>query len=76
MHVTSEEGEFLYKKKATVQYENAEQEMEKNSVQMVEARPDLTVCGLYVVADPYKTVEITIHHLDVACESGGLMAVS
>lgn len=37
--------------------------------------PSMAVCGLYVVTDPDKYVEITIKYLNVNCESGGLMAV-
>lgn len=37
--------------------------------------PSMVVCGLYVVTDPEKLVEITIKMMDVSCESGGLMAV-
>lgn len=72
MHVTSEEGLFVFKK--TAQFET-DSETQVNSVQMVQASPDLTVCGLYVVSDPYKVAEITVKHMDIPCESGGLMAV-
>lgn len=36
---------------------------------------DDTVCGLYVLTDPDKLVEISIKYLDVNCDSGGLIAV-
>lgn len=35
----------------------------------------ITTCGLYIVTDPNKVVEISIKYLDVNCESGALMAV-
>lgn len=37
--------------------------------------PSPTVCGLYVVTDPNKVVEISMKFLDVSCDSGALMAV-
>lgn len=74
MHVTSEEGDFLYKK--TMAYES-EHDTHPNSVQMVPIDdPATAVCGFYVVADPYKTVEISFNHLDASCESGALLGVS
>lgn len=33
------------------------------------------VCGLYIVADPDKTVEISIKYLDAPCDTGALLAV-
>lgn len=70
MHVTTEEGDFVFKK--IPHLGRAENEKEMN---MVDVENPMTVCGLYVVGQPDKLVEITIKHLDVNCESGGLMAV-
>lgn len=72
MHVASEEGDFLFKKSSAAMV--PEHDHHPNSVQMV-PMADPTVCGFYVVADPYKTVEISFHHLDASCESGALLGV-
>lgn len=70
MHVTSEEGDFFYKKVphliSSLQH----------GINIVDSVSPMAVCGLYVVTDPDKIVEISIKHLDVECESGGLMGVS
>lgn len=34
------------------------------------------VCGLYIVGDPDKIVEISIKYLDASCDSGALLAVN
>lgn len=75
MYVTSEEGEFIYKKTSMAMAYESDQDNHGNSVQMVPLG-DTTVCGFYVVADPYKTVEISFNHLDASCESGSLLGVS
>lgn len=36
---------------------------------------DPSTCGLYVVTDPNKVVEISMKYLDVNCDTGALMAV-
>lgn len=69
MHVASEEGDYAYKKIERPALEKREH----NMVEVVD--PDMSVCGLYVVTDPDKIVEITIKYLDVNCDTGGLMAV-
>lgn len=74
MHVTSEEGEFVYKKTSLAMAFDSDQELNGNSVQMSPIE-DATVCGLYVVAGPYKTVEITVNQLDASCKSGALLGV-
>lgn len=33
-----------------------------------------TVCGLYIMTDPTKIVEISIKYLDASCDSGALLA--
>lgn len=63
MHVASEEGDYSFKK---VLHLN-----ERENAQL-----DSTVCGLYILTDPDKFVEISIKYLDVNCASGGLMAVN
>lgn len=75
MHVTSEEGEFIFKKNAMTMVYESELAANENSVQMVPEK-DSAVCGFYVVADPYKTVEISFNHLDATCDSGALLGVS
>lgn len=72
MFIASEEGEYIYKR-SSAPFE-AEHASHPNSVQLVSV-PDPSVCGLYVVADPYKTVEISFNHLDASCESGALLGV-
>lgn len=62
MHVASEEGDYAFKK---VLHRN----------QRVNKQIDTTVCGLYILTDPDKIVEISIKYLDVNCNAGGLMAV-
>lgn len=69
MHVTSDEGDYAFKKVI-------EPSLAKRSHNLVEVvDPDMTVCGLYVVTDPDKYVEISIKYMDVDCDTGGLMAV-
>jgi len=71
MYVTSEEGDFFYEK---MPHLIPILHPGMNAIEQVQ--PSLTVCGLYVVTDPDKVVEISVQYLDVHCESGGLMAVS
>lgn len=35
-----------------------------------------TVCGIYMITDPDKIIQITFNYLDVPCENEGLVAVS
>lgn len=65
MHVASEEGDYSFKKVVHLRDRVAP------SVQRI----DTTVCGLYVLTDPDKIVEISIKYMDVNCDAGGLMAV-
>ncbi|KAJ6646670.1 Corticotropin-releasing factor-binding protein [Pseudolycoriella hygida] len=69
MHVTSEEGSYAFKKSPQPAMSQTHQELG-----LAEEGTEMTVCGLYVVADPNKIVEITIKYMNVNCESGGLMA--
>lgn len=32
-------------------------------------------CGLYLITDPERQVEIEITHIDVSCDAGGLISV-
>lgn len=63
MHVASEEGDYSFKKVLHLG-------------ERVTQHIDSTVCGLYVLTDPDKIVEISIKYLDVNCNAGGLMAVT
>lgn len=63
MHVTSEEGDFKFR---TVPSNLIEDDEGLNSA----------VCGLYVISEPDKVVEIVVKNYDVSCVSGGLMGVS
>ena len=33
-------------------------------------------CGLFLITDPERQVEIEMLHMDVSCEEGGLISVS
>ncbi|XP_013138839.1 PREDICTED: corticotropin-releasing factor-binding protein [Papilio polytes] len=33
-----------------------------------------TVCGIYMITDPDKKIQVTFNYLDVPCENGGLVA--
>lgn len=69
MHVTSDEGDYAFKKVT-------QPTLNKRDHNIVEVHsPDMSVCGLYVVTDPDKYIEITIKYLDINCDTGGLMAV-
>lgn len=88
MHVTSEEGDYTFSKAshhhlldvataaASRPHRSSSGHDEiANLHETDDATPSMAVCGLYVVTDPDKFVEITIKYLNVNCESGGLMAV-
>lgn len=88
MHVTSEEGDFSFSKtshhhlmdvaaSAALRPHRSSSGHDEiaNSHETDDTTPSMAVCGLYVVTDPDKFVEITIKYLNVNCESGGLMAV-
>lgn len=32
-------------------------------------------CGLYLITDPGRRIEIELTHLDVSCQDGGLLSV-
>lgn len=36
----------------------------------------LTTCGLYIITDPNKIIEISIKYLDANCGTGNLLAVN
>lgn len=44
----------------------------KKVLNLEESTP--TVCGLYIVTDPDKIVEISIKYLDASCDTGALLA--
>lgn len=77
MHVTSEEGNYSFKRNpphaipSIVRRNDFVEKLDDDD----SVTPSMAVCGLYVVTDPGKLIEITIKKLDVSCESGGLMAV-
>lgn len=35
-----------------------------------------TTCGLYLITDPERQIEIELLHVDVSCEDGGLISVN
>lgn len=67
MHVAMKEGDYYYEKTPRRLNEPEESEDVLKSA--------MNVCGLYVVTDPDKLVEITINKMDVNCDAGGLMGV-
>lgn len=81
MHVTSEEGDYSFTKEPPSPHQMmdtsapSEHESDYNLLETSDVASESTVCGLYVVTDPDKDVEITITYLNIDCESGGLMAV-
>lgn len=84
MHVTSEEGDYSFSKAshhhlmdvaAAASSRPHRSDEIPNLHEIEDTTPSMAVCGLYVVTDPDKFVEITIKYLNVNCESGGLMAV-
>lgn len=38
--------------------------------------PSASACGLYILTDPTKVVEISIKYLDANCDTGALLAVN
>ena len=38
--------------------------------------PPGTTCGLFLITDPERQIEIELLHVDVSCEDGGLVSVS
>jgi hypothetical protein len=71
MYVTSEEGDFIYRKHGKLASKTPQ------GVKILEMDvADPTVCGVYFITDPNKVVEVTVKYLDVSCEFGGLVGVS
>lgn len=70
MHVTSEDGEFIYQKTPRQLEQN-----HHNNPELIESESPMTVCGIYLVTDPDKIIEISIKQMSVSCEQGGLLAV-
>ena len=60
MMVTSKEGLFHY----------------KSSPKSDGDVPSGSTCGLYLITDPERQIEIEMLHMDVSCEDGGLVSVS
>ncbi|XP_055636530.1 corticotropin-releasing factor-binding protein [Toxorhynchites rutilus septentrionalis] len=70
MHVTSEEGEFYFKKTAPI----VSTPKHGRLIDVMSVAPSMEVCGLYFVTDPDKIVEVSVKYMDVNCETGGLMS--
>ncbi|GBP75959.1 hypothetical protein EVAR_54612_1 [Eumeta japonica] len=34
-----------------------------------------TVCGIYMIADPDKRIQVSFNYIDVPCDNGGLVAL-
>jgi hypothetical protein len=73
MHVTSEEGIFIYRKVR----KNAFLRAPSEGLHLVEMdQPnEQQVCGVYLMTDPDKIVEVEVEFSDVSCEFGGLLGV-
>lgn len=71
MHVTSEDGEFIYQKTPR----QIEQNHHNLNPELIEPESPMTVCGIYLVTDADKIIEISIKQMSVSCEQGGLLAV-
>ncbi|KAL7017334.1 hypothetical protein ACKWTF_010321 [Chironomus riparius] len=71
MHVTSEEGIFIYRKVRKNSFLRASSE----GLHLVEMdQPnEQQVCGVYLMTDPDKIVEVEVEFSDVSCEFGGLL---
>ncbi|XP_062537239.1 corticotropin-releasing factor-binding protein [Armigeres subalbatus] len=70
MHVTSEEGEFFFKRTAPI----VGTPKHGRLVDILTMSPAMEVCGVYFVTDPDKLVEVTVKRMDVNCDTGGLMS--
>ncbi|EDS38013.1 conserved hypothetical protein [Culex quinquefasciatus] len=70
MQVTSEDGEFVFRKVAPV----VSAPKHGRLIDILGSAPSMEVCGLYFVTDPDKIVEVSVKHLDVNCDTGGLMS--
>lgn len=72
MHVTSEEGDFVFRKAPRFLGR-----VMGDRRHLIEAETEETpVCGAYFVTDPDKVVEVTVKYLDIDCEMGALVGVS
>ncbi len=40
------------------------------------SKGDEDVCGMYIIGLPHQLIEINFDYFDIACDSGGLLAVS
>lgn len=73
MHVTSEEGIFTFRKTLKKQAKVGERiHFVENPFEESEAQ----VCGIYLMTDPNKLVEIEVEFTDVSCELDGLLGVT
>lgn len=71
MHVASEEGDYLYRKVPHIIPSNLQA-----GINIVDSSSPMKVCGLYVISEPEKVIEISIKHLDVDCDAGARLGVS
>lgn len=69
MHVASDEGLYSFRKSPPNQPAGTSTEDETISP----SAP--VVCGLYVVADPDRVIEMTVKYVNVDCDDGGMMGV-
>ncbi|XP_037951690.1 corticotropin-releasing factor-binding protein [Teleopsis dalmanni] len=67
MHITSEPGDYVFKKTAHVI-------PSRNDASILEIENSMEVCGLYVIGEPDTIIELTVLKYDINCETGGLMA--
>ncbi|XP_049770633.1 corticotropin-releasing factor-binding protein [Schistocerca cancellata] len=64
--VTSEGGQFFYKA--------GPPPPPPHGVLTPGAAPEVPVCGVYLLADPDRAIEVHFDFLDVPCETGGLVS--
>jgi hypothetical protein len=73
MHVTSEDGIFTYRKVRRSQSMGGG----GNGLHLVEVESnEPQVCGVYLMTDPDKVVEVEVEFTDASCELGNLLGVS
>lgn len=72
MHINSEEGIYTFRKTLR------KQPQLHDRIHFVgtsdESEP--AVCGIYLMTDPDKVIEVEVEFSDVSCELGGLLGVN
>lgn len=74
MHVTSEDGIYTFRKSLRKLPKLHERMHFIDSSIVDESEP--AVCGIFLMTDPDKVVEVEVEFSDVSCDLGGLLGVS